>query len=312
MKKISVLMSTYNEPIDWIEKSINSILNQTYKNFEMIVVCDNPENNQLKDYLLKKGNDNEQLKIIINKKNKGLAESLNTALQVSCGDYIARMDADDIAFFNRLEYQLNFLENNPDIDFLSSNVHIINENDEIIKKAKKIQYSNEKLINILNIINVFVHPTFFVKREVFEKLSGYRIFPAAEDYDFVLRALDNNFKLFHLPTPLLYYRMRQNSMELGNALVSQICTDYIKELHIERIELGRDSYSLENLKRRIILDDMEKKKYSNILYNMKVKHRSKKFLIPGDIVIGMIRSKYFRHYFSNMMQIQIARRMYRD
>lgn len=312
MKKISVLMSTYNEPIDWIEKSINSIVNQTYKKKEIIIVCDNPDNIELQNYLIEKSRDEPSICIIFNKKNIGLAKSLNKALLASSGEYIARMDADDIAFLNRFEYQVSILEESPDLDLLSSNVTTIDEMGQIMKIARGNQYSNNNLRKILEIGNVFVHPTFFARRIVFEKLEGYREFPAAEDYDFVLRALDQNFNLLHTAEPILYYRMRQNSMSLGNALVAQMCVSYIKELHRERVIFGYDSYNLSCLKDRISLDEIEKSNFSHVIYSMKVKHRKTKILIPLDIMKGIIKSTYFRKFFFEMLHVQFARRMYRD
>ncbi|HDL4956660.1 TPA: glycosyltransferase, partial [Mannheimia haemolytica] len=96
-KKISVVMSTYNEPVEWVEKSIRSILNQTYDNIEVIVICDNPDNKGIVDLLnLIKEGDNRVV-LHFNERNKGLIYSLNKAINLSSGEYIARMDADDIS-----------------------------------------------------------------------------------------------------------------------------------------------------------------------------------------------------------------------
>ena len=94
MKKkviISVIMSVYDVKISFLEKSINSILNQTYKRFEFIIVNDNAPNN-IKKYLNKVKEKDNRIKIIENKTNQGLAKSLNKAIKASRGKYIARMD----------------------------------------------------------------------------------------------------------------------------------------------------------------------------------------------------------------------------
>ena len=89
-------MSSYNEPIEYVQKAVNSILNQTYKYFEFIIVIDNPNNSELISFLSSTANKDERIILLINKRNIGLAMSLNRALSVSTGGFIARMDADDI------------------------------------------------------------------------------------------------------------------------------------------------------------------------------------------------------------------------
>ena len=109
--EISVIMSCYNETEKELSESINSILSQTFKNIEFIIVDDNPTNTTLKNLLIKYGND-KRVKLVFNDTNLGLAQSLNKAIDISTGEYIARMDADDIALPTRFEAQLEFLENN--------------------------------------------------------------------------------------------------------------------------------------------------------------------------------------------------------
>lgn len=108
MELVSVLMSVYNEPIDYIEKSVNSILRQTYRNFEFIIVVDNPSNDFLCEYLKRIEVEHDNVHIEINDKNMGLVKSLNKGLSFCNGRYIARMDADDISDKNRIEEQVFF------------------------------------------------------------------------------------------------------------------------------------------------------------------------------------------------------------
>ena len=130
--KISVIMSVYNEKKEWLQMSINSILNQSFKNFEFIIVLDNPDNIELKAVLEQFAAKDSRIKLIYNKKNMGLVYSLNSALKVAKGEYIARMDADDISELDRLEVQYNYFEQNPDIDFVSGFIRIIDEFDNVI------------------------------------------------------------------------------------------------------------------------------------------------------------------------------------
>ena len=128
--KISVIMACYNEEKEWVRESINSILGQSFDDFEYIIVLDNPNNKLLRDYLEEIKKIDDRIKLIINDKNEGLVSSLNKAIKYSTGEYIARMDSDDISMNNRLEIQYEYLENNPEISLISSKAIIINENGE--------------------------------------------------------------------------------------------------------------------------------------------------------------------------------------
>ena len=94
---ISVVMSTYKEPIEYIEQSINSILNQTYRDIEFVIIVDNPDNAEHIEYIQNRMSGDSRIKLSINEKNCGLTESLNRAIALARGTFIARMDADDIA-----------------------------------------------------------------------------------------------------------------------------------------------------------------------------------------------------------------------
>ena len=91
MDKISVLMSTYREPIEWIKLSVESIINQTYKNIEYIIIVDDPDNKELISFLSDYENRFEFVKVVINEKNIGLVASLNKGLKYCSGEYIARI-----------------------------------------------------------------------------------------------------------------------------------------------------------------------------------------------------------------------------
>lgn len=96
LHKVSVLMSVYNETLNELAESIDSILNQTYKLFEFIIVNDNPTREDLKEILINYQNKDNRIKIIESKENIGLAMSLNKAFDISTGNILVRMDADDM------------------------------------------------------------------------------------------------------------------------------------------------------------------------------------------------------------------------
>ena len=136
---VSVIMPIYNDDEN-LENAVKSILNQSHKNFELIIINDG-SNLNTKNKILK-FKKNKKIRIFHNNKNFGLAYSLNKAVKKSRYDIIARMDSDDFSFKNRLKNQLNFLKKNPQIDVLGTNALII--------EKKKLKHSkvNERNNNI--------------------------------------------------------------------------------------------------------------------------------------------------------------------
>jgi glycosyltransferase involved in cell wall biosynthesis len=215
-KKVSVLMSCYNESEKELKLSIKSILNQTYSNLELIVVLDNPGNQKLKIILKEFEASTNKIKLHFNKSNSGIAESLNKAYDMSLGYYLARMDADDISLPERISTQVNYIEKNK-LDLIGTDIEYINEHGSILGKKKKLRKHNS-IVRYLKYGRMgIVHPTFLMKREVFSKLERYESIPGAEDMDFLARAILGGFKVGNVPLNLFKCRIRSNSITKTNA-----------------------------------------------------------------------------------------------
>ncbi len=244
--KISVIMSVYNG-IPYLKSSIESILHQSYRNFEFIIV-DDASKDQSPKYL--KSLKDKRIKIIQNKKNIGLAASLNKAIKASTGTYIARMDADDISLKNRFKEQIKFLLKNPSIDLCGTWVDTIDENDKIIGE-KKYPTSPKKVKNSLSLYTAVVHSTFMGKKSFFDNLGGYDPkFDFAEDYDLLMRGR-MNYKITNIPKKLLMWRF-QNRRRSRSKMVEMDNAD----LAIKMNSLKRDGLELillAGLARKIIL-----------------------------------------------------------
>ena len=139
---VSVIMSVYNGE-KYLVQAIDSILNQTYQNFEFIIIDDCSTDNSshiLQEYAKK----DSRIKIIKKEKNigiKGFIENLNLGISIAEGKYIARMDADDISLPERFQKQVTFLENNPEIFMVGAQIDFINEKNEIIgEKAGALEH----------------------------------------------------------------------------------------------------------------------------------------------------------------------------
>ena len=213
---ISVIMSVYNEKESDLKESIESILNQTYSEIELIIVNDNPDNPDLKRILESYRDMDSRVRIINNDSNIGLARSLNEALQVATGEFVARMDADDISVNNRLELQYNYLKSHSDCDLVSSNRVDIDEDSKLIGTDTRFHITDEHIKEVIRYGTVIIHPTVMARKKLFEEMQGYNNFRAAQDYDLWLRILGNGHKIHIMEEQLLKYRMRSDSITKGN------------------------------------------------------------------------------------------------
>lgn len=218
---ISVIMSTFNETLSELDTSVSSILNQSHHKIEFIIVDDNPQNIQLKNYL--ESIKDERVQIIYNEKNKGLVSSLNIALKYANGEYIARMDADDISEPNRLENQLKFIQEKS-LDFIGCWIKPFNQF-EVYKQSFPTKHNSIKFF--LRWGNCIPHPTWLIKKEVYETMDGYREIARCEDYDFLCRAINAGYKVGNLNEYLLRYRIRDDSISNSNPAEQYILRRYI-------------------------------------------------------------------------------------
>ena len=181
--KISVILPFYNNE-STILNSLRSILNQSEKIFEIIIINDGSKDNSEKKILsvIKKKN----IKYFKNKTNKGLAYSLNKGIKKSSGDLIFRMDADDISKKNRFQMQKKFLIKNPHIFLLGTNADYFDKNGVYEKSNMKL--SDKKIKEVINFKNEFIHSSVVFRRAFFDKLHGYdETLIRGQDHDLWIR-----------------------------------------------------------------------------------------------------------------------------
>lgn len=235
--KVSVLMSSYNETYEVIRKSIASILNQSYRNIELILVDDNPENHSIIEVVDSFAD--SRIQIIRNGSNMGLVKSLNRGLEFVTGQYIARMDADDIAHKDRIQEQLTYLQKG-NYDLIGCSIEFIDEAGSPLNRSEKYP-SSEKVIRKRNRWRQCVaHPTFFLKKEVYEKLGGYRDIQYCEDYDFICRCIYSGFRIGNHPKALLSYRIRKDSITSSNQIEQKVRSCYIGSLQKKILSVSEE------------------------------------------------------------------------
>jgi len=197
---VSVIMSVYNSE-KYLQESVNSILNQTYTNFEFVIINDGSDDNCL-DILLEYLKNNNQV-LIIDQENIGLTKSLNRGIQLARGKYIARQDADDKSLPERLEKQVQFLEANADYFLIGTDYEIIDEHSNIIGKPEiPVPIDNHEIKAAINKYNTFIHSLVMFRNDT--SCVGYfydTSYKYSQDYELWVRILKHH-DAYNLPEVL--------------------------------------------------------------------------------------------------------------
>lgn len=211
---VSVIMATYNRA-DLLSRAIKSILNQTYKDFEFIIVDDGSTDHTEK-ILTGYAKQDSRIKIIKNEKNEGLVASRNKSLELARGKYIAIMDSDDQAFPNRLEKSLKVLKENPDVQAVSGATYDIEKKldpDVFLKWDDYHKINNDFSISMM-FKNTFPNPAAMFRSEFIKKhnIKYDTEYEAAEDYDFWKQFIMNGGKIITIYEPLTLIRRHSTNV----------------------------------------------------------------------------------------------------
>jgi len=226
--KISVVMSVYNGE-KYIEEAIQSILRQTYQDFEFIIVNDCSTDKTVE--IINSFNDS-RIRIINNLENIGLTKSLNKGIKYTKGEYIARMDADDISLPHRFETQIGFLEKNKDYALIGSSFYQVNEEGKTVFWTRVLTEDSEIRRGLKN-QNWFGHGSVLIRKSAFIECKGYNEeFECAQDYDLWLR-ISEKFKIANTEEPLYCWRFAVDNITITKKK-KQI---YYKELAITMAEI---------------------------------------------------------------------------
>lgn len=203
--KVSVIMPVFNQA-KYLESAIQSILDQTYSNFELLIL-DDGSNDKSREII--KSFKDKRIKFYSHKQNMGLSKSLNFLINKARGNYIARMDGDDISMPNRLKIQLEFLDRNKKVAIVGSWAKIINDNGQIIGEIKKPSQHFDIRKTILS-DNPFIHSSVMFRKEIILALGAYdQRLIYSQDYDLWLR-LVIKYKSVNLAKYLLSFRWNPN------------------------------------------------------------------------------------------------------
>lgn len=205
---VSVLMATRNRA-SFLEESIESVLAQDYEHWELLIVDDDSTDKTpalLQDYARK----DTRIRIVRNESNIGLTTSLNKALMIARGAYIARLDDKDLADPRRLRLQIEFLESHPAVALVGSWVLKVEEGGT--SYVRKLPTESEEIKRALIFFNPFVHSAVMMRKSALDKVGGYdERWTYAQDYELYFR-LAHVYDLANLPLPLVKSRHAPRSI----------------------------------------------------------------------------------------------------
>jgi glycosyltransferase involved in cell wall biosynthesis len=234
--RVSVVMAVRNGG-PYLEKAVDSILAQTFTDFEFVIIDDGSTDST--PQVLQRYQAADRRVLVHHQENVGLTVSLNRGCGRARGAYLARMDADDIAFGDRLERQVGFLDRHPRVALVGSPVVRIDESGREIKRSGG-PGSHAEIVRALAEYNCFTHPTVMLRKDMLAAVGGYReAYRQAQDYDLWLR-LAERYELANLADPLLYYRVYADQVSVRHLEQQIVSVVGARAAARERAATGRD------------------------------------------------------------------------
>jgi glycosyltransferase involved in cell wall biosynthesis len=297
MELVSVLIPTFNVE-DFVNDAVQSILNQSYKNIELIIVDDASTDNTYNILKLLSESD-PRIKLFRNDKNEKIAYTLNFALSLSKGNYILRMDGDDISLPNRIEKLYNYLNANKKIDLVGSNTITIDENGNEIGKSRFPGNEMSVYTGLKYRMSTVAH-IWLAHRRVYDVVGDYRI-SAVEDYDFLLRMRSAGLRFTNIDEYLYKVRMHDGNTTSTQGLYQRKAANYVYKLYKQRIN---DSTSSDNHSELLLNKKTSSKKlaiklhtYSNKNLQKAMRHKNSKIRFFFYLIVSLSLSPYYQTQF---------------
>jgi len=205
---VSILLCVYNGE-KYLKEAIDSILAQTYTNWELIIIDDGSTDST--SLILQNYSDSRI--IVHHQKNMGLTKSLNVAARLAKGELFARQDADDLSMPERLEKQVKTFEDRPDLLIAGTDTMWIGRQGEFLDKSIAPRDKKEALERIFNLASPFIHGSIMIKKEVFDAIGGYNEnLITSQDFDLLIRASTLDGEFTSIPEILYQLRIHPKSL----------------------------------------------------------------------------------------------------
>ncbi|NMC51671.1 glycosyltransferase family 2 protein [Candidatus Kuenenbacteria bacterium] len=290
--KVSVLLSAYNAE-KYLPEAIESILNQTFTDFEFIIIND-ASTDKTKEIIENYAKQDKRIRLIHNTYNLGLTKSLNVGIREAQGEYIVRLDADDLSAPERLARQYEFMEGNPKYALTGSWVKIIDENGQML--AKRQPPVETKLIKFHFIFGkpCIWHSSIFFRKDKIAKIGNYNEeYKYAQDLNLYVKLLKEE-QITNVPEFLVSHRIHGNSLGRNNSEAQHLC--YLKSI----FELINESYA------KIGWDELVQRDEARNQKTKKIKN-----LISALKIDGLIYRKFLQKEQLNTKQSAEAKELYR-
>jgi len=251
MKKpmVTILMPVYNGQ-KYLKEVMKSIVNQTFRNFEFLIINDGSIDKTEKILEQYKEKD-VRIKVLNRKQNIGLTKSLNEGLKIARGEYIARIDVDDISEPGRFEKQVKYLDKHPEVSFIGTWSYIIDENGKIVGK-ERVPIEDREIRKKLIESNQFFSSSVMFRKECAKKVGFYREeFIRSQDYDIALR-ISEKYKVANIPEFLCRRRIHPFSITVQKRNEQCKFAELAKTLAIERKLYGKDSLAKSERRKEIV------------------------------------------------------------
>ena len=253
--KVSVIIPTYNVSKKLLSECLDSILNQSYTNFE---ICIADDNSTLKDTIetLKEYEKHEKIKVVYRESNGHISEASNSAISIASGEFVALVDNDDTLDINALYFMVKKLNEDKNLDMIYSDEDKIDYNGNRCMPHFKPDFSLDTLLSV----NYICHFT-MIRKSIIDELGGFRKeYDGAQDYDLFLRVVDQTKKIGHVSKILYHWRMTDTSTSSKSSNKSYVIEngkkaleDYLKRNKISGevkklndIQMYQINYKLEN------------------------------------------------------------------
>lgn len=229
---VSVVLASFNESPEIISASIDSILKQTYKDFELLILDDSTKEGTKAAVDLFKAD--SRVKVFRGMERRGFVHSLNDGLKVAQGKYIARMDGDDIALPERLEKEISFLEAHSEIYVVGGQINLIDGAGKVIS-SRPYPLGGWRLWLFSAIRNPLAHPTVVLRRELVEKGFYYdETLKMSEDLDLWLRILNAGYQIANIPDTVLNYRVDNDFIKKRSSRLQKAYMAGVRKKNFDR------------------------------------------------------------------------------
>ena len=263
MATISIIMPVYNSK-EYLKEAINSILDQTYTDWELLIINEYGSNDGSKEIIEEYSKVDTRIILIQNEERLGISASMNVGIDRASGKYIARMDADDISMPHRFQRQVEFMGDNPDIGMCGVEVEIFGSN----SFEWELETDRNKLATNILFYSPSVHPTVMIRKEILDKYNlRYNVnYKASEDYELFSKICAVT-SVANINEVLFRYRIMENNAtfknnDIGIVLYSEVMNNQFKKMGLkfteEEIQLLSPHYSMKQSEGREVLERLVK------------------------------------------------------